>query len=549
MPAVLRSIRKKTIKTYPTDMPARSSKLRYFFTALVLGLCALFVANSYQTYRNLNELGENAARSNQTRSILEMASETYFAVHTAELRLRDYVQEQSPETLSAYDEAVARASQLVASLRSVNTELPEQSVRFDKLEKLLNSHYGAVSQAVRREQIQQESSEASASETPSETAKAVLGDEASLSSEELTREVKTLEQTMRASHESLGMLSELIATIEEEEFKHIQSLMDESAVRRQEITRAVLFANCLGIGFILIIAMLTSRSMRQQADYAHKLEQRVQERTQELEVYSQELSRSNRELQNFAFVASHDLQEPLRKIRAFGDRLSARYGDQLADGNDYIQRMQSAAQRMSKLIEDLLAFSRISTRSRPYESVDLNTVVEEVLDDLQVKQEETGATIGVASLPVLSADPMQMRQLFLNLIGNALKFIRPDCPPQIAITCEEATSPEGEQRSIGYRISVRDNGIGFDEQFVDKVFSAFQRLHGRDVYEGTGIGLAICRRIVERHGGSISAASTPGEGATFEIFLPAEPAAQFDYDVDVTALPTEGSSAQPKIEL
>ena len=525
-------------------MSSRPSRLRYFFTALVLGLCALFIANSYQTYQNLNALGENAVRSSQTKSILKMASETYFAVHTAELRLRDYIQEQTPGNLQAHEEAVAQASELVAKLRTVDTELPEQSLRFGELEKLLKSHYGAVAQAVRRKQVQQDSVE-----TPSETAKAVLGNEATVNSAELKREVKTLEQTMRASHDSLDMLSKLISTIEEEEFKHIQSLMDESAVRRQEITRAVLFANCLGIGFILIIAMLTSRSMRQQADYARKLEQRVVERTHELEIYSQELARSNRELQNFAFVASHDLQEPLRKIRAFGDRLSARYGEKLGDGSDYVQRMQSAAQRMSKLIEDLLAFSRISTRSRPFETVDLNAVVAEVVDDLQVKQEETGATIEVGPLPSLSADSMQMRQLFLNLIGNALKFVRPDHPPKIQISCEVASVPQGERDTPGYRIAVTDNGIGFDEQFVDKVFSAFQRLHGRDVYEGTGIGLAICRRIVERHGGSISASSTPGEGATFEILIPVEPATQIDYSSDATTLHSEGSSAQPNVQL
>lgn len=526
-------------------MTSRPSRLRYFFTALVLGLCALFVANSYQTYQNLNALGENAVRSSKTKSILKMASETYFAVHTAELRLRDFMQEQTPASLQAHEDAVAYASELVAKLRTVDTELPEQSLRFGELEKLLKSHYGAVSQAVWGASTQQ----GQAVESPSDTVKAVLGEEAAANNAALKQNVKTLAHTMRASHDSLEMLSQLIGTIEEEEFKHIQSLMDESAVRRQEITRAVLFANCLGIGFILIIAMLTSRSMRQQADYAHQLEQRVVERTHELEIYSQELARSNRELQNFAFVASHDLQEPLRKIRAFGDRLSARYGEQLGDGGDYVQRMQSAAQRMSKLIEDLLAFSRISTRSRPFETVDLNAVVEEVLDDLQVKREETGAAIEVEPLPSLSADPMQMRQLFLNLIGNALKFIRPDHTPEVHISCEVASVPQGELNTPGYRITVKDNGIGFDQQFVDKVFSAFQRLHGRDAYEGTGIGLAICRRIVERHGGSISATSSPGEGATFEILIPVEPTTQIDYSSDATALHSEGSRAQLNVQL
>ncbi|QFT55991.1 ATP-binding protein [Microbulbifer sp. THAF38] len=518
-------------------MDKKPSKLRYFWTALILGLCFLFVANSYHTYLNLNELGENAARSGKTKSILQLASDTYFAVHTAELRLREFKQNESSSSLEQYENAVARASELVTKLRNEETEIPEQAIRFEELERLLNRHYSAIGAAV-------------TDHTPGTSSNAQDNQETiELNAAQDTREARNLAQTMEASHDSLEMLSELIATIEEEEFKHIQSLMDDSTLRRQEVTRAVLFANCLGIGLILVIAMLTSRSMRQQSEYAKQLEQRVAERTQELaertqelELYSQELTRSNRELQNFAFVASHDLQEPLRKIRAFGDRLTDRYSEKLGDGKDYVMRMQSAAKRMSKLIEDLLAFSRTSRRTTPFETVDLNLVVEEVLDDLQIKREETNAEIEVQPLPVVQADPMQMSQLFLNLIGNALKFIKPDNTPIIRVECEKAEISHADITLPGYRITVSDNGIGFDEQYVEKVFSAFQRLHGRNEYEGTGIGLAICRRIMERHCGEIDASSTPGVGTTFELLIPETPPVQVEYNDSEPRLLDTGST-------
>jgi PAS domain S-box-containing protein len=231
-----------------------------------------------------------------------------------------------------------------------------------------------------------------------------------------------------------------------------------------------------------------------------------------------ELARSNAELEQFAFVASHDLQEPLRKIQAFGDRLKARCeGLQSPDVKDYLERMQGAAARMRTLINDLLAFSRVIRSSEPFVQVDLAQVTREVLGDLEVRIEKTGARIDVGDLPTLDADPMQMRQLLLNLITNALKFQMPGATPVIHIQARTLTALSGEALC---EISVCDNGIGFDEKYVDKMFAVFQRLHGRGEYEGTGVGLAVCRRIVDRHHGNITAKSTPGQGATFTVTLP-----------------------------
>jgi signal transduction histidine kinase len=241
-----------------------------------------------------------------------------------------------------------------------------------------------------------------------------------------------------------------------------------------------------------------------------------------LKAREQALMRSNKELERFAFVASHDLQEPLRKIQAFGGRLKSRYENVLDDqGHDYLKRMQSAAGRMSILIEDLLLFSRISTQGQTLEQVDLNGVVAGVLSDLELRITETGAKLEVSELPTLLADPMQMRQLFQNLIGNALKFHRADVPPVVRVSAEVVEQHSTDNDSIipMYRFLVQDNGIGFDPRYLDKIFQVFQRLHCRDEYDGTGVGLAICRRIAERHGGTLTAESRPGKGATFIVTL------------------------------
>lgn len=240
----------------------------------------------------------------------------------------------------------------------------------------------------------------------------------------------------------------------------------------------------------------------------------------------QELAYSNAELEQFAHVASHDLQEPLRKIMSFGDRLKDKYSQTLtAQGCDYLERMQKAAERMQTLIEDLLTLSRITTKAQPFVSVNLAQVAQEVLCDLEVRIEQTGAKVEVGELPTLDADPLQMRQLLQNLISNALKFHKKAEPPKIRIYSQllnsEEQQPTGRSaRPMLYQVLVEDNGIGFDEKYLSSIFNAFQRLHSRSEYEGTGMGLAICRKIVERHNGSIIAKSSPGQGSMFIVTLP-----------------------------
>jgi PAS domain S-box-containing protein len=237
----------------------------------------------------------------------------------------------------------------------------------------------------------------------------------------------------------------------------------------------------------------------------------------------QELSRSNEELQQFAFIASHDLQEPLRKIKTFSERLVTTCGDSLTEqGQDYLERMQSAVFRMQTLIEDLLTLSRVTTRAQPFALVNLAHITQEVLSDLEVRIQQTGASVEVGYLPKIKADPIQMRQLIQNLIGNALKFQRPQVPPIVKIYGQYLNN-QSEQFAASSefcQIIIEDNGIGFEQKYCDRIFNIFQRLHGRREYEGTGIGLAICRKIVERHHGNITAQSQLGAGAKFSVILP-----------------------------
>jgi light-regulated signal transduction histidine kinase (bacteriophytochrome) len=256
------------------------------------------------------------------------------------------------------------------------------------------------------------------------------------------------------------------------------------------------------------------------------LSERVAERTAAAEERASELARSNAELEQFSSVASHDLQEPLRKIRMFGDRLREKLGDALPEEPAAdLARMQNAAERMQRLINDLLDLSRVTRKGKEFERVDLGTVAAEVVGDLEARVVELDARVEVADLPVIEADRTQMRQLIQNLVGNALKFHREGEPPVIRISGEVVAgqSPRfAEEASVGDRcvITVEDNGIGFEEKHAERVFTAFERLHSRSAYEGTGIGLSIARKIAWRHGGHITAKGAPEHGATFTVTLP-----------------------------
>jgi two-component system, LuxR family, sensor kinase FixL len=242
---------------------------------------------------------------------------------------------------------------------------------------------------------------------------------------------------------------------------------------------------------------------------------RLEEAKAEVERYAEQLARSNKDLQEFALIASHDLQEPLRKIEAFGSLLTERATGLDEHGREYVDRMRKAAGRMRDMVEGLLQLSRVTTQGRPFVPVNLWEIAVGVASDLNHQVRRTDGMLEIGALPTVLADPLQMRQLLQNLVSNALKYHRPGVPPDVKIW--------GRELAAGAEIMVQDNGIGFEQEQAERIFQPFQRLVTRAEYEGSGMGLAICRRIVERHGGEIRADSKPGEGTLFTVILPGRP--------------------------
>jgi PAS domain S-box-containing protein len=271
------------------------------------------------------------------------------------------------------------------------------------------------------------------------------------------------------------------------------------------------------IGFSKVTRDLTERKIA---------EDKLQMYADELLQKNNELEHSNRELSSFSYVASHDLQEPLRKIQGFGNLILNTDSNNLSEtGKDYFNRMIKASSRMQNLIDSLLEFSRTTTEARNFEEVDLNDLLEEVKKDMRELIESNSATIRSEHLPVLAVIPFQFRQLLSNLISNSIKYARKEENPVIDITAKriDAAHMTDQRAAAGvdyYQFIISDNGIGFEAEYAEKIFELFQRLHGKNEYSGSGIGLAICRKIVENHSGWITAVSEPGMGSAFHVTIP-----------------------------
>jgi light-regulated signal transduction histidine kinase (bacteriophytochrome) len=323
--------------------------------------------------------------------------------------------------------------------------------------------------------------------------------------------------------EGKNQTDSIVSTLED--IRH-QSELKQSENRLKAIEanqNAIFMLSFFGV-VMLFIVFISFSKMRREILTNEK-------NTTEINQINVELKSMNENLENFAYVASHDLNEPLRKIRTFGDLIKS----ELDEGEfqkevivSHLDRMQDASKRMQQLINDLLSYSRVTRQYDLADKIDLNKVVESVINDLEIPIKELNAEVDINELPdSINADAIQMRQLFQNLISNALKFHKPGEKPKIAIEVIKVDASElpieelklNSQNNY-WKISVSDNGIGFDQKFTEKIFAVFHRLHGRSNYEGTGIGLSICKKICENHKGAISAISKEGEGATFFVFLP-----------------------------
>jgi signal transduction histidine kinase len=281
------------------------------------------------------------------------------------------------------------------------------------------------------------------------------------------------------------------------------------------------FSNMVGhilklASFYLIYRAIVIKGIQEPYDLIfrdlHESERSLRQLNEQLGNYSDELKRSNQELERFAYVASHDLQEPLRTVSSYAQLLGERYRGRLdADADDFIGYLVDGAARMERLIDDLLTLARVGTRGKPFEPTDCSAVVKEAIENLALAVQETGANITTDPLPTVNADATQLAQLFQNLIGNAIKF-RGEDTPRVHIS-----SHRNEDKWV---FSVKDNGIGIAPEYRDRIFMIFQRLHANEKYPGTGIGLAIARKIVERHGGTIWVQSEPDKGSTFSLTIP-----------------------------
>ena len=476
---------------------AHLSVLQKVWFASITALVLLLAINAMQSYQAITELKDQEISSGTTKAKLRSAKEVFSSVQDAELHLLAYLISHKQHHLDLYFKSLERLDEHVSELKQLSYQLPQQTLDIQTLEQAILTRLDEM-----REDINP-------------------------GNKKLNLE-RVLNSKVFTSQDSLSAIRSLLQEIESSEYALLDQQSLEAMSSRERLMATTTLATVLSLILVVLIAVLLYRAISKQQLEALHLEALVEQRTREIQVYSDELKRSNRELQDFAFVASHDLQEPLRKIRTFGDRLSSRYADKLGEGGiDYIARMQNAAQRMSTLIENLLAFSRVTTRAKEFESVDLNLLLADIMDDLQIAIEEKSARIHHPDqLPTIQADASQIKQLLQNLISNALKFVAEGTSPVIQLSCNETESQ--------IEIRIQDNGIGFEEQYTDRIFTPFQRLHGKDEYAGTGIGLAICRRIVERHGGTLTAVSQPNEGATFIIELPKVPPKLTDINEELT---------------
>lgn len=440
------------------------------------------------SYRSLIRNDEDRLWVTHTHLVLEKLDAVLTDLLDAETGQRGYILTGEPSYLEPYSEALSLVDHDVKEIRELTADNPVQQHSQDRLEQLITLKLAELRYRI---EIR-------------ERRGLVAGAEG---------------VRQGSGKESMDQIRAQIAAMREEENRLLAQRSNEADASARTTRIVIVSGEILAVVFLWLAGGIVGREMerRRRAEENIRelnvgLERRVAERTAELAQRAQDLARSNSELQQFAYVASHDLQEPLRMVASFTQLLAKRYRDQLDDdARDFINYAVDGATRMQTLISDLLSYSRVGTQGKSLASTDSEALLRRVLDSLRFAVEESGAVIVHDPLPMVIADPQQLGQLLQNLLTNAIKFHGEE-PPHIHISAERNGSD--------WKISVRDNGIGISQEHADRIFVIFQRLHTKTEYPGTGIGLAICKKIVERHGGRIWIEPSPGGGTTFCFTIP-----------------------------
>ncbi|MBC8111866.1 MAG: CHASE3 domain-containing protein [Verrucomicrobia bacterium] len=446
----------------------------------ILSLSLLLIL-SLLSYRGMQQYITYANEVNHTHQVINNIEAIMSLMKDAETGQRGYLLTQDSIFLEPYHTALKEMNPIVQQTADLVKDNRLQTLRIDTLRRLIDEREKILNQAMNlKNQYPQ-------------------GKQVLYEGKKKMDEIRQLINRMKVFENDL--------------------LIERNA--QEAKTRSVVSIYTVIIGFCAL-SLLTGYFFSVRRELKHRM------RTQnELEKKVEALKHSNSELEQFAYVASHDLQEPIRKMQAFSSRLLLKYKTDLPEEAQFIlEKINDSARRMQALIDDLLRFSRLVNKTGVKELTDLNKVVGLIQEDFSELITEKSVIIYSDSLPTVEAFPSQMRQLFQNLISNSLKFSKKEVAPEIKINCElakgsEIATAKDHEKSIDfYKISVIDNGIGFDEKYLEKIFVIFQRLHNRTEYSGTGIGLAVCKRIMSNHEGYILAEGEVGKGATFIIYLP-----------------------------
>ena len=448
----------------------------------------LLVVLSLLAYQRIQRLIQESERVEHTYRVINRVEALLSIMKDAETGQRGFLLTHQRAFLEPYNQSLARINKAQDTLAALLNDNASQTARLDTLMRITDRRYELLSRS-----------------TVYDTSR--------------RGNVRERDMLLVRGRVTMDSIRTLVARMQQEESALLVQ-RDLSKNDSARLTPTYLLA-LAAIALVLLSGsfLLLNGELRQRLAVQKELEHKVEA-----------LNRSNAELEQFAYVASHDLQEPLRKIRAFGSKLVLRHAEGLSpEGRELLEKMEYSASRMQTLIDDLLSFSRLVKPPVAQVRTDLNQVLREVMADLADVIKARQAVVQIDPLPMLDAQPTQLKQLFQNLFSNALKFARQDVRPSIDVDYQlvkgtEVPHATGRRRDLNYhRVAVSDNGIGFEPQYADKIFVIFQRLHGRYEYTGTGIGLAVCKRVVANHQGFIQAQSTPGEGSTFIVYLPAVP--------------------------